>query len=759
MAALLTSGCASLPRIDPSGRRFLVWPERQTTTVAPSLATPGNVTVPPVFAGAVPPPALPPMPGAPAGPVTTTALSPVDEQLTITPSRVLAPVGSEVILKAGVCYKDGYLRTNRRIEWMLGQEGAGQFVTVGERGEMDFMRFPWERPNKIDNAYAVGYTTPFNVCLRRGTDDTTDDVQVRTGEAWVTVSSASEGVSYITATAPETGNWEARRNTAAIYWVDAQWQLPPPTALQLGQGGVLTTTVTRKTDGAPLGGWLVRYEVTRGDTARLGYESGQVSEVTTDASGRAQVQVSPTDDQPGTAQVKVTVIRPASSAPMPAPRLELGGGETIVSWTPSAMAPIGPPVSGGIASPPITGGTTTTPPAPFEPPPSGNSGGTLGTTPAKLGPRIELVLRRSSTAAVRVGDPIPVTIELLNTGDQPTQNMRLAVEFDRGLSSPQDTMGRYRLERGDLPSLAPGESSTIDLDFSAVQVGQQCYRVQVTADGMASAADRQCITVEREAAAARPQLRIQSALEAVRNVGDQLTYLVTVYNDGSAPAQDISVEIWSLPQVNAFNATEGWRAMRPHPETKAEGLRWDGQTIPAKSSLQFEVQYSCLAPFDVQQGNLVTTYALKADDILTSKSDIVEIRPARPAGVTPAPTPTAPRGDLEGVLSSSANPAKVGQPATLSLAITNRSAAAMTNVQYRLVFEPKIQPTVPTGARLNQNTIEFAPIATLAAGEAFRIALPYTPIDQGVTTVWLEMRGGATGATASAQESISISPR
>jgi hypothetical protein len=750
VAALLTSGCASLPRIDPSGRRFLVWPERQTTTVAPSLATPGNVTVPPVFAGTVPPPALPPMPGAPAGPVTTTALSPVDEQLTITPSRVLAPVGSEVILKAGVCYKDGYLRTNRRIEWMLGQEGAGQFVTVGERGEMDFMRLPWERPNKIDNAYAVGYTTPFNVCLRRGTDDTTDDVQVRTGEAWVTVSSASEGVSYVTATAPETGNWEARRNTAAIYWVDAQWQLPPPTALQLGQGGVLTTTVTRKTDGAPLGGWLVRYEVTRGDTARLGYESGQVSEVTTDASGRAQVQVSPTDDQPGTAQVKVTVIRPASSAPMPAPRLELGGGETIVSWTPSAMAPIGPPISGGITSPPISGGTTTTPPAPFEPPPSGNSGGTLGTTPAKLGPRIELVLRRSSTAAVRVGDPIPVTIELLNTGDQPTQNMRLAVEFDRGLSSPQDTMGRYRLERGDLPSLAPGESSTIDLDFSAVQVGQQCYRVQVTADGMASAADRQCITVENPAAAARPKLRIQTALDAVREVGQKLNYIVTVYNDGSAPATNLAIEVLSDPQLVARQATSGSQPV-------SRGVRWEGESIPAGGSASFDVEFDSVAQTDQAK---VTAYVLFSESDYIEKTDAVEIRPARPAGVTPAPTPTAPRGDLEGVLSSSANPAKVGQPATLSLAITNLTAAAMSNVQYRLVFETnKIQPTVPTGARLNQNTIEFLPIATLAAGESHRIAIPYTPIEQGVTTVWLEMRGGAAGATASAQESISISPR
>jgi hypothetical protein len=697
-----------------------------------------------------------PTAGAAAGPAPTTALSPVEEQLTITPSRVLAPVGSEVILKAGVCNKDGFLRTNRRIEWMLGQEGAGQFVTVGERGEMDFMRLPWERPNKIDNAYAVGYTAPFSMCLRRGTDDTTDDVQVRPGEAWITVTSASEGVSYVTATAPESGNWDARRNTAAIYWVDAQWQLPPSVSLQLGQVGSLATTVTRKTDGAPLKDWLVRYEVLRGDAARLGYESGQVSEVMTDSSGVARVQVSPTDDQPGTALVKVTVARPPTGAPMPAPRLEVGSGETVVTWTPSAMAPIGPPmgppVGGVITAPPATSGATPTPPAPFEPPPSLNDGDTLGTVAPKIGPRIEMVLNRSSSGPVRVGDPVPVSIQLLNTGDSPTQNLQLAVDYDRGLSSPQDTLGRYHLEypSSRLPSLGPGDSSTVDLDFTAVQPGEQCYRVTVKADGMASAADRQCITVEREAPPARPQLRIQTALDAVREVGQKLSYIVTVYNDGMDPVEGINVEILSKSPLQAVRATEN---SQPVPQ----GLRWESQTIPARGSLQFDVEYECVAPYAPGLDALLTVYVLKQNDELATKSDVVEIRPARQAA--PTPPPAAPTSGLEGVLSSTANPAQVGQPAVLNVAITNRSGAPLTDVQYRLRFDAKIRPTIPAGATQNQTALEFPPIPSLPAGETFRFAVPYTPVDQGISAVWLDLRVGATGATASAQESISIRPR
>ena len=53
------------------------------------------------------------------------------DHLRITPDRVLAPVGSEVVLEAGICSSAGYLITDRRIEWLLDRGGAGQFADVG----------------------------------------------------------------------------------------------------------------------------------------------------------------------------------------------------------------------------------------------------------------------------------------------------------------------------------------------------------------------------------------------------------------------------------------------------------------------------------------------------------------------------------------------------------------------------------------------------------------------------------------------------
>lgn len=745
-----------MPRIDPSGRRVFIWPNQTAATTAAPVSSTGNLTAPPVLAGQAAPVVPPPAPVAPvpvpvpvaapiaSAPVAQTVQSPADENLTITPSRLLAPVGSEVILKAGVCSKKGYLRTNRRIEWMLGQEGTGQFVTVGEQGEMDMMRLPWQRPNKHDNSFAVGYTTPYHVCLRRGNDDASDDVQVERGEAWITLTSASEGVSYVTASAPESEDWNARRATTTVYWVDAQWRLPQPLALQPGQTGTLVTTVTRRSDGAPVSGWIVRYEVLSGQTARLGYESGQTSEAKTDDKGRASMQITPTDDQPGSAQVRVTVIRPANGAPMPSPRLEVGGGNVGVSWSPAAQPPIvtGPPISGGNqgGSPPVT------PPRPFEPPPTGNSGDTLGQPDPGRGPVLELVLKRDTTGPIRAGEPIPVTITMLNAGDAPAQNLTLEVEYDRGLSSDKDPLGKGVLNYppARLYDLAPGDSNVIPLEFTAVEPGRQCYNVTVSADGAASAFERQCFEIERPTPPARPQLRIKTTLEPVRTVGQTLTYFATVYNDGPAAVDGVKVEIYHDPQIKPDQFTEG--AIESN-----GGLTWTGERIEPGKSVQFQVLYDCLAPTDVAR---ITAYAVYSESEYEVSNDTVEIRTRQ----APPPAPVA-RRDLEAVITSSANPARVGQNATLEVTIRNATSTDLNNVQYRLRFPSQIRPTDLQGGTQKGNALEYPPINVLRPSEPFRLVVPYVPLEQGIVAVVLETRIGANGPVQAEEVQVSIGSR
>lgn len=791
LAGLLgIAGCNGIPRIDPSGRQLFITPNpndpsTQTTFESPFGGPSGggpfgsapgpasnNQLAPPVLSGSQPAsqPLCPLCPlgqclggnnclggclsGEPlANAVTTIARKP-NETLTITPERVLAPIGSEVILKASVCGQNNYLRTNRRIEWMLGNQGAGQFVTVGEQGEMDILRFPWQRPNKHDNTFAVGYTSPFHTCINRGTPDRTDDLQIRPGDAWITVTSASEGVSFVTASAPETDNWETRRARATIYWVDAQWVLPPSTSVQLGQSHTLVTTVTRKSDGAPVQGWSVEYEVLEGPTARLGYEAGQASNVTTDAQGRASIEVSPTDDQPGMARIKVNVVRPPTAGSMPSPRLDIGGGETVINWTPSASAPV--------LNEPVLGGDSPAPPAPFEPTP------TRPTPPINPNarPQLDVKLTRDTQGIIKQGDSIPVTITVINTGEAIARDISVTDRFEAGLTSPFDTerIGSVTYPApgspNRFPDLGPGESDVVRLELQALSSGRQCHEVTVTAAGTDSAFDRQCFDVQAPAAPVVPKIELEAQGDLRREVNDIYLFKSRVFNRGSVVAKNVRVQVVFDGPLEPIQAETGYTLLD-------NGFSWEVGDLEAGGSIPFNVQFRCLA---ATRAAKVTAYA-KADgvseliknaevEIVPAANAVGPITPNNGAGSGPAAT-----GPIAGQLLLVTNPARVGFPGSLDLRITNTTNVPQRNVEFRLVdvnnrLSIKLTPAqsnVPFS--LNQNTIQFGPLPELAAGQSVQVTVPYDAISQGLAPITLETRVNEGQPVQVAQESLTVDSR
>ena len=167
------SGCPCCPQIDPTGENLSVprpssasaatdrdrarsLHHRQCPSshrMAPPVVPlpPGNVQAPPVYSDAPtrlasrsvgpcavqsvrrrssPCPRSPCITAAPAAPVPVVAQSIAvpptgrrsDRPGSSAASRPTAcsrPVGSEVVLKAGICSADGYLQTDRRVEWLL----------------------------------------------------------------------------------------------------------------------------------------------------------------------------------------------------------------------------------------------------------------------------------------------------------------------------------------------------------------------------------------------------------------------------------------------------------------------------------------------------------------------------------------------------------------------------------------------------------------------------------------------------------------
>jgi hypothetical protein len=763
-AQSLLSGCACLPRIDPSGERFLVFPSQQPAAPAGTVGAPaptfsggaGNVVAPPVLSDGT----------ASAstsndclgcgnlydqvfhGDRSSTAVDPAngqvvdvpEERLTLTPSKVLAPVGSEVVLRAGVCNQDGFTRTNRRVEWMLGQQGSGQFVEIGEEGESDIFRLPWEKSKKIDNTYAVSYSTPVHKCLDRGTADTTDDLQITPGDAWVTVTSAAEGTSYVTAYAPSVGNWPARRSIATIYWVDAQWQFPPSVTVPAGQKHILTTTITRKTDGAPIAGWIVRYTVQGGSGARLGYEARQTTEATTDNRGRASVELTPTDNGPGTTNVSITVIRPEQAGVAASPRVEVGTGAAAITWSPTALP---------IAPEPGTG--TTIPPQylPPSPPPT--------TTPplATGAPDLEVRITSPDSPDVELGKPAKLLITVRNAGTAPARDVLVRAEFDRGLSQAAANPGVYAVNPQQKYNIGPGESIELPvLEFGTLALGKQCVVAEASLNGVSQGSDRYCVNVIPPASAAAPQLEISIQGERQKTVGQIATFPFVIRNTGTTPASNMLVTVNFDPALEPVN-TEALQ--RPGVlQFTAGRLESGGQT-----SLQ--LPFKCVQPDPVATVS-VTAVADNMQREARASWDLEVLGPINSpndGGVAPAASNIQATIDTRSV--------QVGKNATIYVTLMNTGQLPERNVQFRIGIPAQLRPDVDAIRNaisapnvkftVNPPYLVFDPIAELRPNEPLSVLVVVTATAAGDANFTVEYKSDSMPAAQSRTQVINVAPR
>ncbi|MGI9427579.1 MAG: hypothetical protein ACR2NM_02895 [Bythopirellula sp.] len=729
--ALLAVGCAGwrCPRIDPSGERLFICSRDKVPPVAAASA---NVQAPPLYTDAVfPQPVLPPAGSVPPIP---------QDRLSITPNRVLAPVGSEVILKAGLCTSENFLLTDSKIEWLLARDEVGEFVSLGGRGWCKDPWLPWNKPKKIDNHYATGYTARVPLLITRGTADRTDDVQVEPGEAWASITSPVEGTSRITAVAPEVETWANRRATATIYWVDVAWTFPPA-AVTAGGGQVLTTTVRRHTDGTPIEGWLVRYEVADGGGALRGSESGQVVEVPTDAQGRASIDVTPTGSAGTTTRINTQVVRPKRFDGSNAPRLEIANGVTTIQWTDGGSDYVPPPDDLGSPLP-----TNPLPPtAPIQP------------APARQGPKLELEVHQV-TSNVLVGGEARFEVVIRNVGDSTATGVVLRDVFDQGLTHPSAPPGVFEIENKNVGDIGPGDSRSLFLTFGVQQAGRLRQVISATSREGARIERQAFIEVQQPQRQPEGRLQVTKQGPRQRNVGEAALFTLSIKNVGEAPLTNLEV-------VDTYDP-----ALQPQPAGDAElrsgSLFWRIPRLGVGETWRRDVNCQCAAP----QGEACGTLSVTAETgtltgaISQAERSCTEIRPkladvvppvAPPAGgdvvpnvVPPANGAVGPNatGPLQLELIPLANPVRAGTRLTFRLAIRNAATTADQQVRLRVLFPPELEPDVAAirndaniQAQFNNGELLFEPISEMRANERLEFVIPCNVNQQGVRNVTAEL--------------------
>jgi uncharacterized repeat protein (TIGR01451 family) len=361
LGVLLTAGCQtlSLPAIDPTGNRLFTSTPMQF--VGPHDPNNGYASTAPAFQT----PPTPPKCGQGDGKKCQGCLSGKGclfakkreeemrgrcGQLLITPNRLVAPVGGEVVILAGICGKDEHLVMNEAIEYMLDPEGVGQIVEVGDDAKGQRKSF-WGAPKdpkveKLGVDFARGRTSREAGVITKGTADRSDDLPIRKGQTWISLTSPTEGTSKVTILAPDSDVWDKRRQTATVYWIDASWDFPQPQVLTGEQQTTLATKVMKSDSYVPAKDWIVKYRSLNPEFAEFVFVNPstgaeRLSDTATaqvDAQGIASVILrrknlnanGTTNPKSGTALIELEIIRPIIGD---MPELPLARSNTSVTWS------------------------------------------------------------------------------------------------------------------------------------------------------------------------------------------------------------------------------------------------------------------------------------------------------------------------------------------------------------------------------------------------------------------------------------------
>jgi uncharacterized repeat protein (TIGR01451 family) len=512
-------------------------------------------------------------------------------RLTINPRRLVAPVGQTVVLQGAICGEDGYYLKDQPIEWSISPDSVGTIVEVDRTDQGLFDRWFGRAPIKKSGSYALGRTSLGAQVLPRDVANPTDDVYLKSGQTWISISSASEGSTHVTAVAPTVTGWEQRQQKATIHWVDGRWQFPAPAISSYGGGHTLTTRVVRASDGAPVENWLVRYEIVGGAPAAFDTGGAQAIEVSTGSHGEASATAVPQGEFSGTTQVNIRVIR-RGRTPGDLPRLPVGQGSTSITWSGSAPT-----------SAPFVPVTPTPPMSPPEP------------TVAPI-----LTTRVSGVSVAEVGATATYQFRVENVGNGAADNVTVSSTVPPGLryetSSPQagefgDTL------RWELGPLDPGMARSVTVTYHV----DRDEPIELCATASAAAAQDATDCVTTNVRSNQPNLDVQIRGDQTANVGQQVHYDLFINNISDRPLTNVQI-------VVEFD--EGLvHAAGKSPVDRTFGTIEPRQAIT--QPLNFTVRTEGRRCFRV-----ITTTAEGARD---EREQCVEVAPASTSTIVPQPSP------------------------------------------------------------------------------------------------------------------------
>jgi len=612
----------------------------------------------------------------------------------LSPQKIVAPVGGEVILLSGICGPDGYLQMGQPLEWMLTPDSVGTFIQVGDDDPgMLHQLAGMKKAEKHDPSYAHGVTSTKRTLITRGNLDRSDDVLLEKGQTWLSLSSPSEGTSRVTVLAPDSECWDQRKATATIYWIDARWQFPNNQSEMAGTPVSLNTRVTRAEGTLPAIGWTVRYEIQDPSIASFaGTNGSSVVEVKVDESGNAGATLNPTPGTSGTTAVKIDVIRPGGATDN-MPTMTLGSGSVNVTWSSpqlriEAAAPevasfdVPYEVVARLSNPGDQAANNVRVSVELPPGTRAVSADSfaqvlpnavvweIGTLPPQQ--QLDLFMTVSSQSPVAMifqargdaglvsestvrvdiyrpsltitatplrdryeaGQEVTFNIDVKNTGDRPLRDVQLKAFGDEGMLQTEKGIRDVGNNKADGP-LQPGQTWETSVNYTPTRAGRRCVRFEALAEGGQRALTESCVTVINPVPPP-PALTVRLDGKDRVQVGDRVLLRAYVTNSGQVPLRNTEVMLTYDPQLQLLQATEGAEPPRMGQLT----VRWPIENLAVDETRTLEAQFEALATSTQSQARLSAT----SRDGTTAQTDLAFAIVAGPPPVAPpsAPPPSLP---------------------------------------------------------------------------------------------------------------------
>ena len=606
----------------------------------------------------------------------------------LSPQKIVAPVGGEVVLLSGICGDDGYLQVGEPLEWMLTPDSVGTLIQVGDDDPGFLHRLArLKKAEKKDGSFAHGVTSTKRTLITRGNLDPRDDVQLEKGQTWVTLSSPSEGTSRVTVLAPESECWDHRKATATVYWVDARWQFPNSQTVGADTPVQLSTRVTRSEGRLPARNWKVRYEILEPGLATFaGTDGSTVVEAKVDENGNAIAELIPTPGMAGTTPVDIQVIRPGGELDN-IPTMTLGRGQTYVTWSAPQLAieAAGPEVATFNAPVSVAAVVKNAGDQPTKnvrvtmgiPPgvKAASSDGFAQNLPSaivweipEIPPKTQLdllatvtpqntadlvfearadnnlvasdrvridVYRPSLTLKVapekeryETGEPVTFNIDVTNTGERALQNVQLDVLGDGAMVD--QAQGRSGVSKPKDGPLNPGETWPVAVTFIPTDSGRRCIQVNATASAGQRAESQSCVTVINPAPVT-PAMNVRLERRDEVQMGATPAFLRgIVTNTGEVPLSDVRVTMTHDPQLQLIGATADGLDLS---QIGQYMVGWNIPTLGPNETRTLEMEVRALQPNPRSQ--VIMTSRSKEGAFANDSYTFAIVPPPAPATGTP----------------------------------------------------------------------------------------------------------------------------